>query len=103
MEETMRTLAAVIIITSFAMIASPAQAQERKTMPAQVSMPSREDVQRVAPALARYTQERLLGDVWRRPGLNMRDRSIVTLAALIARGQNVEMPFYLNLALHSGV
>ena len=97
----MRALTAVI--ASFAMIASPAQAQERKTMPAQVSMPSREDVQRVAPALDRYTQERLLGDVWRRPGLNMRDRSIVTLAALIARSQTVEMPFYLNLALDSGV
>src|SRR2546423_7378336 len=57
----------------------------------------------VAPALDRYTQERLLGDVWKRPGLNARDRSIVTLAALIARNQGIEMPFYFNLALDSGV
>jgi 4-carboxymuconolactone decarboxylase len=57
----------------------------------------------VAPALEKYTQERLLGDVWKRPGLSVRDRSIVTLAALIARNQTIEMPFYLNLALDNGV
>ena len=57
----------------------------------------------VAPALEKYTQERLFGDVWKRPGLAPRDRSIVTLAALIARNQTIEMPFYLNLALDNGV
>ena len=97
----MRILAAVIV--TLAVIGSSAQAQETITMPAKSSMPSREDVQTVAPALDRYTQERLLGDVWKRPGLNGRDRSIVTVAALIARNQPVEMPFYLNLALDSGV
>jgi 4-carboxymuconolactone decarboxylase len=57
----------------------------------------------VAPALEKYTQERLFGDVWKRPGLAPRDRSIVTLAALIARNQTIEMLFYLNLALDNGV
>jgi 4-carboxymuconolactone decarboxylase len=57
----------------------------------------------VAPALEKYTQERLFGDVWKRPGLAPRDRSIVTLAALIARNQTIELPFYLNLALDNGV
>jgi 4-carboxymuconolactone decarboxylase len=41
--------------------------------------------------------------VWKRPGLGRRDRSIVTLAALVARNQAIEMPFYLNLALDNGV
>jgi 4-carboxymuconolactone decarboxylase len=41
--------------------------------------------------------------VWKRAGLSPRDRSIVTLAALIARNQTIEMPFYLNLALDNGV
>ena len=57
----------------------------------------------VAPALEKYTQDRLLGDVWKRPGLSPRDRSIVTLAALIARNQTVEMRYYFNLALDNGV
>jgi 4-carboxymuconolactone decarboxylase len=60
------------------------------------------DVRAVAPALEKYTQSRLLGDAWKRPGLSPRDRSIVTLAALIARAQTAEMPYYLNLALDNG-
>ena len=63
----------------------------------------REDVRMVAPALEKYAQGTLLGDVWKRPGLNGRDRSIVTLAALIARNQTVEMAYYLNVALDNGV
>jgi 4-carboxymuconolactone decarboxylase len=66
-------------------------------------MHSLNDVQRVAPALAKYTQERLIGDLWKRPGLSPRDRSIVTLAVLIARNQTIDMPFYLNLAFDNGV
>ena len=57
----------------------------------------------VSPALEKYTNERLLGDVWKRPGLDARDRSIVTLAALIARNQTIDLSYYVNLALDSGV
>lgn len=64
---------------------------------------SPEDVRTVAPALERYTHDRLLGEVWKRPGLSPRDRSIVTLAVLITRNQTVELPYYLNLALDNGV
>jgi hypothetical protein len=42
-------------------------------------VPTLEDVRMVAPALARYTQGTLLDDLWRRPDLSPRDRSIVTL------------------------
>ena len=61
------------------------------------------DVRMVAPALEKYRQDRLFGELWRRPGLAPRDRSIVTIAALIARNQTSEMPYYLNLALDNGV
>src|ERR1051325_5047985 len=57
----------------------------------------------VAPALEQYRQQRVLGEVWKRPQLSARDRSIVTLAALVSRQQTTEMPFYLNLALDNGV
>ena len=66
-------------------------------------MPTRDDIRTVAPALAKYTEDRLLGEVWKRPGLVPRDRSIVTLAALIARNQTIDMPYYVNLALDNGV
>lgn len=63
----------------------------------------REDIQKVAPALEKYREQTLLGGVWRRPGLSARDRSAVTLAALIARGEMLELPFYLDLALDNAV
>ena len=62
-----------------------------------------EDVRAVAPALECYTKNLLLGDVWKRPGLAPRDRSVITVAALIARNQTIEMPFHFNLALDNGV
>ena len=65
--------------------------------------PTADDIQMVAPALQKYGQQTLFGEVWKRPGLAPRDRSIVTLAALIARNQTIEMSTYLNLALDNGV
>jgi 4-carboxymuconolactone decarboxylase len=61
------------------------------------------EIRLVSPALEKYTQDRLLGEIWKRPGLAPRDRSIVTLAALIARNQTTELPHYLNVALDHGV
>jgi 4-carboxymuconolactone decarboxylase len=56
-----------------------------------------------APALARYTDVVLFGDLWKRPDLSPRDRSLVTVAALVARQQSGELGRYLELALDSGV
>lgn len=56
----------------------------------------------VAPALERYAKGPL-ADLWKRPELEPRDRSLVTVAALIARNQTIEMPHYFNLALDNGV
>ena len=61
------------------------------------------DVRGVAPALEKYTEDRLYGEVWKRPGLAPHDRSIVTIAALIARNQTLAMSYYFNQALDNGV
>jgi len=62
-----------------------------------------DDVRRVSPALATYTQATIVDDLWGRPGLSPRDRGIVTVAALIARNQVIGMTHYFNKALDSGV
>ena len=62
-----------------------------------------ENVRAVSPALERYAQDTLLDDLWKRPDLSPRDRSIVTLAALIARNQTIAMPFSMKRALDDGV
>ncbi len=89
----MKFLAATLATMSMLASAS-AQADQTKM---------REDVRLVAPALEKYAAGTLLGDMWKRPGLSVRDRSIVTLAALIARNQTIEMAYYLNVALDNGV
>jgi 4-carboxymuconolactone decarboxylase len=60
-------------------------------------------IRKVAPALEKYGDRIVVGDLWKRPGLSLRDRSIVTLAAMVARNQTVELPFYLDVALDNGV
>src|SRR4051795_5393957 len=80
--------------------ASSAQAEQPNIAGRRLSP---EDVRSVAPALEKYTQERLYGEVWKRPGLSPRDRSIVTVAALIARDLTLPMNYYFGRALDSGV
>ena len=45
----------------------------------------------------------LFGDVWERPDLKPRDRSIVTVACLISLYRTNELPFHLKKALQNGV
>jgi 4-carboxymuconolactone decarboxylase len=63
----------------------------------------REDLRTVAPALAKYTEGHLLGELWQRPDLSLRDRSIITVTVLIARNQPIEMAYYFHLAIDNGV
>src|SRR5437016_5819371 len=67
------------------------------------TMPTTEDIRAIAPTLDEYGKVILLGDLWKSPVLSAPDRSTVTVAALIARDQTVELPYYLNLALDNGV
>jgi len=91
-------------IALHSLIAMPsARTEEINSMTGLKPILTYEDVRQVAPQLAAYTQGHLIDDVWKRPGLAPRDRSIVTLAALIARNQTIEMPYHLNLALDNGV
>jgi 4-carboxymuconolactone decarboxylase len=57
----------------------------------------------IAPALGEYTDKVLFGDVWKRPGLAPRDRSLVTVAALVALYRTNELPFHLRRALENDV
>ena len=63
----------------------------------------RNTMREVAPALANYTEKILFGDVWERPGLSPRDRSLITVATLVALYRTNELPFHLNKALENGV
>jgi 4-carboxymuconolactone decarboxylase len=57
----------------------------------------------IAPKLADITDDVLFGDVWERPGLKKRDRSLITVAALMAMNRLEQLPFHIGFALDNGV
>jgi len=56
-----------------------------------------------APKLAQLTDEVLFGDIWERTQLSKRDRSLITVAALVAMYRLEQLPFHLNRAMENGV
>lgn len=50
-----------------------------------------------------YTSDVLFHDLWLRPALAPRDRSLVTISTLIASGQVAQIPYHLNRAMNNGV
>jgi 4-carboxymuconolactone decarboxylase len=57
----------------------------------------------IAPKLVDLTEDVLFGDVWERPQLSKRDRSLITCAALIATGKTEQMDFHFPNAMKNGV
>jgi 4-carboxymuconolactone decarboxylase len=57
----------------------------------------------IAPKLLELTENVLFGDVWERPGLSKRDRSLITIAALIALNRTQQLPMHLERALKNGL
>src|SRR6218665_2764434 len=56
-----------------------------------------------APGLAHYTDRVLFDEVWERPELSKRDRSLITVAALTAMGKAEQLTFHLDYARRNGV
>ena len=67
------------------------------------STPKKSPFADVAPALGEYTDNVLFGDVWERPGLSKRDRSLVTVAALTALYRPDQIRGHVWRALDNGV
>lgn len=57
----------------------------------------------ISPGLVKFTAQPLFLDLWQRPGLKPRDRSLVTVSALIAAGQSAQIGYHLNRAMDNGL
>lgn len=57
----------------------------------------------IAPKFGELTDEVLFGDIWERPGLSKRDRSLITVAALVALYRLEQLPIHLAKAREHGV
>lgn len=79
-----------------------AQQQETPSMGTQQSR-AQQLMGDIAPKLAELTDNVLFGDIWERPGLSKRDRSLVTVSALIALNRPDQLRSHLALARQNGV
>jgi len=69
----------------------------------QPTSPARELIRGTVPKLAEISDQVIYGDVWERPGLSKRDRSLITVAALVATGREKQLEGHLGRALANGV
>jgi 4-carboxymuconolactone decarboxylase len=65
--------------------------------------PAQNPLAEFAPKLIELTNDVLFGDVWERPGLSPRDRSLITVTTLAALYRTEQLGFHLNLALKNGL
>ena len=94
------------VIATLVAMSSPAQTQQMKDAPAMATTGQTRAQQLmgdIAPKLAELTDDVLFGDVWERPGLAKRDRSLVTISALIAMNRPDQLRSHLALARQNGV
>ncbi|MBI4635989.1 MAG: carboxymuconolactone decarboxylase family protein [Candidatus Rokubacteria bacterium] len=64
---------------------------------------ARSEVRQIAPKLIELSETVLYGDVWERPGLSKRDRSLITVAALTAMYRTDQLSGHIERALANGV
>ncbi len=61
------------------------------------------DLKAVAPEFAKLTQDLLFGDIWQRPGLSPRDKSLITVTCLVALNRIEQVDFHLKKAFENGL
>jgi len=82
---------------------APTRSQESSTDASAKPRPSQSAIGDFDPKLAELTDDVLYGDIWERPQLSKRDRSLVTVAALIALNRPEQLRSHVIMARKNGV
>jgi 4-carboxymuconolactone decarboxylase len=62
-----------------------------------------DDIEALAPDFAKLTKDFLFGDIWERPGLSQRDKSLITVTCLVALNRIEQVDFHLKKAFENGL
>lgn len=62
-----------------------------------------DDLNAIAPEFAKLTEELLFGDIWERPGLSQRDKSLITITCLVALNRIEQVEFHFIKGLEHGL
>ncbi len=104
---SMRTLKAKVvlfaIILSVSAFAAPNSEKEEKKMKVSAPRESIEAIKKMSPEMATLTDELLFKDIWNRPGLSPRDRSLITITILTALNRTEQIEAHLKLGLQNGL
>ena len=101
-----------VLIAASCLVAAGMSVPALAQMPAQAPVPAstpkppsraQQLMGDIAPKMAELTDDVLFGDIWERPGLAKRDRSLVTVSALIAMNRPEQLRSHLALARTNGV
>lgn len=105
MKKTMNTLIAAGLMSVASIFPAVVSAQNAPQVSAQVPAQTRAQslFGDVNPKLAQLTDDVLFGDVWKRPGLSPRDRSLVTVSALITMNRPDQLRSHLQRARANGL
>ena len=60
-----------------------------------------DELEALAPEFAQLTQDFLFGDIWKRPGLSQRDKSLITVTCLVALNRIEQVEFHLKKAFEN--
>lgn len=60
-----------------------------------------DDLEALAPDFAKLTKDFLFGDIWERPGLSQRDKSLITVTCLVALNRIEQVDFHLKKAFEN--
>ena len=61
------------------------------------------DLEALAPEFAKLTRDFLFGEIWERPGLSQRDKSLITVTCLVALNRIEQVDFHLKKAFENGL
>jgi 4-carboxymuconolactone decarboxylase len=62
-----------------------------------------DDLKAIAPEFAKLSQDFLFGDIWKRPGLSQRDKSLITVTCLVALNRIEQIEFHCKKAFENGL
>jgi 4-carboxymuconolactone decarboxylase len=99
-------VAASLLLSGGISTMATAQSQTPATSdeaPAQQQSRAQQLMGATAPKLAELTDNVLYGDIWERPGLSKRDRSLVTISALIALNRPDQLRSHIKVGLQNGL
>lgn len=93
----------ILLIICFSSIAFAQQSETHFVKQVKAPKASIERMKELSPAFAKLTEDVLFNDIWNRPGLSARDKSLITISVLVATNRPDQAESHIKLGLENGL